>query len=421
MSSAIPFLRTKFESENVGEFHAEAQLFRVTPETPASGFLSSVGKSRVWLDPGFDGIHRHSEEQATAASKKPDLSVKEGRKWDSEWARRMTSAGDWTKFTSAEFLARPDKGFVTEFVSRLLSSAAGYAWCTVPQLPVCEDSSANKTNRYLASAARQWSESYGRGVKLVLPIIWMKQNQYLTKSRSSSTGGRGWGTVVTAAEKCFKLSGAAGYWSVDATLADQAGTGTFRKRLPALVEAYQALSERLQPSELSVAGPYWGLNLALWGRGIVTAPAVGVGGGYRYHLSGGLAFNTPKARVACPFLRRWVPATPGLLDWIERVTKEVNPVEAGQLLTFQRDVERSIAKSPQGSGAAKSSLARFYSGWVRKLDSVDRAGRATLLFQQFASAYALGKSMPQLPREGKGGEDPVKPSIVAQQMMLISL
>jgi hypothetical protein len=49
-------------------------------------------------------------------------------------------------------------------------------------------------------------------------------------------------------------------------------------RFPALIKFHQEINASLPREAVSVAGPYWGLNLVLWAKGIVKHPAIGIVG-----------------------------------------------------------------------------------------------------------------------------------------------
>jgi hypothetical protein len=60
-------------------------------------------------------------------------------------------------------------------------------------------------------------------------------------------------------------------------------------------------------------------------------------------------------------------------------------------------------------------VAKFYMAWLAKLESVPAGGRPLALYQDFSSAYVLGKKLKPLPLEQKEVPDP---ALIAKQLMV---
>src|SRR6185369_3983755 len=197
------------------------------------------------------------------------------------------------------FVETPDQKIVKTFVKELLDRCVKKkpAWITIPQLPIVKDSARNKINRVLARATGEWKSTNNYSGRLILPLIFTNQNQINGKTQRNPK--------VTQAARCYHEAHADGFWVVDESLTDESGSKTLRNtRLPALIDLHNELNQEI-PSRIRIAGPYWGMNLVLWARGIIDHPAIGVGSSYQYHLAGGTA-TTPATRIAIAPLRRRV-------------------------------------------------------------------------------------------------------------------
>jgi hypothetical protein len=66
---------------------------------------------------------------------------------------------------------------------------------------------------------------------------------------------------------------------------------------------------------------------------------------------------------------------------------------------------------------AREQVAGSYKQWFNAIASAPKAGRSMALFQDLSAAYALGKSLPDLPDEGTAR----RPEAVAEPLMLSCL
>jgi hypothetical protein len=200
---------------------------------------------------------------------------------------------------------------------------------------------------------------------------------------------------------------------VDATLNDQDGAGTLDARLRALIELHQELAACLPGNPSIVAGPYWGINLVLWARGIVRYPAVTLGNRYRYHLSGGRT-QKPNTRVALDAIKRLVVAKPEIAGWLAESAKKI-PVSDPACIEFLTLSEKF--NSLWQTADNREQICKVYRKWLDSVAAAPMAGRALTLYQQLSSAYVLGKTLADLPEEGPSRRS----ERVAHQLMLLCL
>jgi hypothetical protein len=163
-------------------------------------------------------------------------------------------------------------------------------------------------------------------------------------------------------------------------------------------------------SKIRIAGPYWGLNLVLWAKGLVDHPAIGIGSGYQYFLTGSPG-RPPKARLALPSLRRRVGVTPQLGTWLEAALRKLTASHPAY--AEFNDIRKQYTTYSQ-LDAARAQVAGFYKRWIETIAGVPKLGRSMALFQDLSVAYALGRSLPQLPDEGTAR----RPEAIAEPLML---
>jgi hypothetical protein len=132
-----------------------------------------------------------------------------------------------------------------------------------------------------------------------------------------------------------------------------------------------------------------------------------LGNGYQYHVAGG----TPKAakrRIALPPLRRWATANAELETWLSGLPK-TDPAYKDL-----RDLATGFRKYAF-ENEARGQVARFYKSWFEKIAAVQPSGRALALYQDFSTAYVLGKPLPDLPDDEGTAR---RPERIAEQFML---
>jgi hypothetical protein len=218
---------------------------------------------------------------------------------------------------------------------------------------------------------------------------------------------------VEQAARCYHESQADGFWVVDTSLAEESGSSTLRnKRFSGIICFHEELNERI-PSKIRVAGPYWGLNLVLWARGLVDFPAIGIGSGYQYFLAGGHA-RPASAKLALPALRRRVGVTPQLTVWLNNAVSKLSPSHPAHAEFNEIKKRYTILSAPD---RAREQVAEFYKEWFNKIATAPKAGRSMALFQDLSAAYTLGKSLPDLVDERTAR----KAEAVAEPLMLSCL
>lgn len=386
MLRSIPFIYNAKEAALVRQYYQDADVIRVGLDS-----LDKVGalppKSGVWVDGAVDG-----------------LDVSPTANPVGKWETYIRKFPGWDKVADATFHEKPTKGVVDGFVRAILDACfkahPKALWLSVPQLPAATGNGRNKINKALADATAGWRSKARFHGKLILPVILRRQEQANLKTNRTRK--------IDLAAQCYERAGADGYWVVESSLSDQKGEGTFeKKRFPGLVRFHEEIAARMPKEAISIAGPYWGMNLVLWARGLVSHPAIGVGGRYQYHVPGGPG-KPPKIRVALAPLRRWAIWSPKLQQWLGQAPKD-DPA-LNELRDLLKDFSRFGTEEQ-----ARAQIAEFYRGWLGTLESVAPSGRSFALYQDLSSAYVLGKGLPNLPDDEKTAR---RPERVAEQLML---
>lgn len=344
-------------------------------------------KQKLWLDIGLDGI-------ANAYPLNPK----------SDWSTYLHRHGDLSCLVDPTFLARPARAKIEGPIMAFLQDATKHnpAYISVPQLPHADGVKHNKINKVLAEIAADWRKNQGSS-QLILPVIFTNQTQLNTKSPRTKT--------IKFVHTLMVKYGIDAVWSVDSTLEDQLGTQNFeRVRFTGIINFWDEL-ETLASTELSICGPYWGLGLVLWARGLVTHFGIGLGSTYRYYPPGGVP-NQAKARIGVESLRRWISATPDLGAWLRAALTKLPPGGSEQA-EFQMLAKN--ADNYLGADAAKRQVAQVYRKWIDKIMASPPNGRAVALYQDLSGAFVTGKMLPELPDEVGHAR---RPERVAEQLML---
>jgi hypothetical protein len=386
MARHIPFVNTQDDCHLLKKYYADSDIIRVSLDKIKSIKAQLPRSIPLWVDAGVDGCDHHL--------KKVDNPLP-------EYIKRFRGH---EVLASRSAITRPEpsrlKVLVTDVLDRCCQHKPG--WITVPQLPLVQDASRNKINSALAKAAYEWKLAAQFKGKLVLPLIFTHQKQVARRTE--------WRPRVDSALKRYNKAGADSIWVVDSDLSDQMGTGTFRTRFAALVDLHTYIRENLPQGTEVVAGPYWGMNLVLWARGLCDHPAIGLGSAYAYYIPGG-HLHRGKPRIALPPLRRCAVVGP-LKDWLEDSRERLNPkTQAFAELSELRDKYDSLLIPD----AAKDQTAKFYKSWFDGIAQTPMAGRSLALYQDLSSAYVLGKQLPTLPRAGNAAR---RPERVAEYYML---
>ena len=393
----IPFISTSKDCILASSHYPDAAAYRVSLLSAGSTCSSLPAGPVVWLDAGVDGLDRW-----------PDLSKSDKPGNSSLFRQLMLQFPGHSSIGDPTFQAKPDKQLVKTFVFALLNHSISVAptaqWLSVPQLPYVDGNERNKLNKQLAEATREWQVKTGDQRKLILPVIFSNQRQLNKKTERNKK--------VDLADGCLAASSAGGIWVVDSSLNDQDGTSNFEQtRFPGLVAFHEELNQKLDKGIVRIAGPYWGMNLVLWARGLVDHPAIGLGNAYRYYLPGGF-LKQGEVRAALIPLRRTATVSPELKVWLGQALNQIP--KGDPAATLFAEMEKHFGAMSEGS-VARNQVAKFYKRWLAKLEKDPTPGRALALYQDLSSAYVLGNGLPDLPTTEKSARNPGK---VARQLML---
>jgi hypothetical protein len=387
MSDCIPFANSGRDFQILNRYFSECQIVRTTGEALAKA-SKLLTNHKVWADAGVDGLDQWPKVSDSF------------REHISNWA-------NVDRIVDPDFQSKPDKSKVIEFANSVLDSLlpANPQWISIPQLSCVTDASRNKVNRQLASASAAWQQRNRFKGRLILPFIVTHISQIRMKQERNKK--------VELFRDCLEESGAKTVWIVDRSLNDQDGAASVKEfRLKSIIELHQQVREKISSDFTVVAGPYWGLNLILWARGLVQHPAIGLGNAFQYHSPGGVLM-AGKSRIAIGPLKRLAVASAHLKVWLEETLETISKLdpahsEIGSLL-------RSFSHL-QVEG--RSQVAGFYSQWVARLEQLPPAGRSLALYQDFSSAYVLGRTLGTLPQDEGSAR---RPERVAEQLMLYCL
>lgn len=380
----IAFANSASDCERLSRYYADSSLIRVPMDSLSAMAGNLPDGIPLWVDPAVDGLTGRSP-------------------WPA-YRRYMESIKGHELLGDSAFIRKPNQTKVDEFVQCVLEGCLSFspAWITVPQLPVVAGSERNKINRNLAKATERWRSQRGFQGKLVLPLIFTHAGQLRGRTQ--------WRNKIELSQRCFELAGANVVWAVDASLADLQGARKLQERFRSLVCFHEDLLGAFEKATI-VAGPYWGMNLVLWARGLCEYPAVSLGTGYRYYVSGGFR-RRPKTRIAVTPLRRWATVSPGLQQWLTeslgRLSRQDPAYSA--LAALEASFPRFASRE-----AATDQVAEFYRSWVGQIEETPPSGRTLAMYEDLSSAYVLGRKLPTLPATESPGR---APAIVAQQLML---
>lgn len=385
MAVYIPFLTGSDACKIAAQIYGDSDFARVSLDRASTIATKLPPRTKLWLDPAAEGL----DNLATRV--------------DNPWFTFMKKFPHFQRLGDDSFWANPDKAIAREFVSALLDECLKYrpAWISVPQLPLVSDVSRNKINRILAKAAGDWKRAASFAGHLILPLIFTNQEQINGKTERNPQ--------LRQATRCYQESGADGVWVVDKSLQDDNGSKTLRNsRFPGLVNLHEELNETVE-SRIRIAGPYWGMNLLLWARGLVDYPAIGVGSGYQYFLAGGHA-KQPSAHLAIAPLRRRTGVV-RLSPWLDTTLLKLGPQHpaSSELTSLRKNI--AVLSVPTN---AREQVAKFYKQWFNTLAAVQPSGRSMALFQDLSAAYALGKQLPEFEDEGTAR----RPESVVEPLML---
>jgi len=352
-------------------------------------------RTKLWIDAEIDGLHFPGVFNNTNT----------GYESYRAYVEKFQNARKLVDSPTTENIAL----FVKAVLDSVLEAADGLSnlrYISIPQLPYTPGSNRNKVNRLLAELSFKWKSGQRLPLRFILPVIFaQKWGQADTKTQRTEK--------IKLASACFEASGAEGVWVVDSTLDDHAGVGTLEnQRFPGIIHFHEELNARLPAETVTIAGPYWGLNLALWARGLVRFPAVGTGRSYQYSVPGREPqSSTAKTRLAIPPLKRTAVSI-ALRRWLPdalRTLAKTDPAYA-EFAALLKNLDHLQPKN-----RARRQVAEFYRDWLVKLESVPANSRALTLYQDLSSAFVLGSRLKPFDRDL---EDVPNPAIIAKQLMV---
>jgi hypothetical protein len=388
MAAHIPFVTGPESIKLATECYSDSEFYHVQLEKIGTSRIHNTSM-KLWLDPGICGLD--------------DLDSRLPRQdRPNSWYNFMQAFSGFSQIGQATFWVKPDMVVVQKFVTELLNRAVQFKpdWLTIPQLPIANDSSRNKINIAFAKATSHWKRQSSYCGKLILPLIFTHQDQLNGKTERNPK--------IKMAGRCYHEAQSDGFWVVDKSLTDDNGSKTLRNsRFPGIVDLHTELNEAIS-SSIRIAGPYWGLNLVLWARGLVDYPAIGIGNSYQYYLAGCI-ISKPSVYLAIPPLRRCAGVA-RLDQWLDESIRIIGPSHPAylELAKMRRHLDILNASS-------RDQVAMFYKHWFNLIDSKPQAGRAIALFQDLSTAYALGKSLPDF---DKSEQTAKRPESVVEPLML---
>ena len=249
MADYIVFANSLSDCQVAKSVYADAAAFRINLQSADRTCSQFQSNSKLWVDTGADGLHwseiRNADYRANPAYK--------------DFVQKFAG---YDRIADPTFQQKPDKTVVVGFVNAILNFALKTVphaeWVSVPQLPYVDASDRNKINRALAEASSAWKIRSKHRVRLILPVILTNQRQLNKKTERN--------TKIALASTCMESSGAEGIWVVDSSLNDQEGTSTFEHiRFPGIISFHEELKAKLPAEAITIGGPYWGMNLILWG------------------------------------------------------------------------------------------------------------------------------------------------------------
>ncbi len=391
MADHIPFITGDEACGLAREMYSDSPCARISLDSADRHCPRLMGTTmKLWIDPCLDGVH--------------DLiSRGSDQEWSSAWLTLMRTFPHFEEVATPGRHARPDRAKLEAFVAAVLDKCKAYkpAWITVPQLPFAANADRNKINRELALAAGKWRNANSFPGRLILPLVFTSHKQVQGRKERAPR--------IQQAERCYRMAQADGFWTVEAKLREDECSSTLGKQFGSLVALQEELNAAIT-SRIRIAGPYWGLNLVLWARGLVDYPAIGVGSGYQMLLAGGHA-RQGEVRLAVCSLRRRVSYTTALLGWLDEAVKTLAPSHPAR--KELEDIKKRFT-ALGGRDSARRQVATFYKQWFQAISDTPSAGRSMALFQDLSAAYALGKSLKDLPEKGMARE----PEAVAKHLML---
>jgi hypothetical protein len=389
MSCYIPFLNTNDGIEILKEFYSDAVAVRVTLDKLPNLYKTLPKGQALWIDPAFEGFHHADSDR------------------DVKWCEFIKNFEGWERFNDENFLSKPENKVVDKFVGQLLDATLHFKprRLTIPQFPVGKSESRAKINRMLAESAGKWRIAKSFGGMLVLPLVITHRSQIKLAADKNKR--------IDHVRRCLSKVPFEAVWVVDSSLQDQHGTQNFEKeRFPEIITLFESLRDAIGPDKHLCAGPHWGIQIVLWARGMINEPAIGPGTAFGYHVAGGKPYMPGDVRICLTPLRRWAVWSNELHTWLqETLSRTKQNASAHQAFSDLAKSWQSLADKKQ----ARRQVARAYKTWFDLISSQPLSGRALALYQYLSSAYVLGKTLTDLPKDEGSAK---RPERVAQQLML---
>jgi len=428
MADYIPFVNNEGDAELAKKYFADAHCVRVGMESLA-GIASKLPDNPLWIDPAIDA---YDCILATAwpmdIGTEPPESVEaqwpvgeDGLKQD-DWKYEMWKRwhGQFGRFTGYRILTDPKywiaqhREELNAFVGENLDACMEHRpiWVSSPQLPIPPGGGRNKINRMLAEAAGLWKDRTAADVRLVLPVIFTSPTILRRKPMRDDK--------LRLALQNYELADADGVWVVDMTLSEQNRSDNFPDRYANLLAFHQRLGQELPGNAVVVAGPYWGMNIVLWARGLCHHPALGIGMSYTYYTPMS-PIQKGRPKLAIPALRRIAVASPELRAWLEQALTQLSPTDS-----MYPDLQQLMDQLPllANKDVAKDQLAGFYKEWFDRIAMLPPEERPLRLYEDLSQAYVLGRRLPHMPKgvlPSDGSIGVREPGKVAEQLMMTSL
>jgi hypothetical protein len=434
MFDCIPFVNSATDMELAEKYFRYCTAVRVSFGAKEA-VINHAAESELatWADAGVDGFHwiltgsqsfdEYSASHKTYAEYKrngerdfaacPPKRIRKPQKI--AWMEFYRDKPEFHVLGDPSFIAKPDKLKVKKLVKEVLDICAGLepSWLTVPQLPFATDSSRNKINLAMATAAGEWKSKAKINRPLVLPAIFTHQDQ--------SKGKVKWGEKVRQLRRCLDASRAGIVWLVDSSLDDSSGSKTNDRKFTEQLRLFKHLDSVINPKVRRVGGPHWGLNLVGWARGLFSHPAIGLGGGYQYRIPGRPLPPKADVKVALPPLFRRAVAEPELKSWLANAMRSTINSESG-LEELRVLIDRWSVYQDPTTKAAKNHAVATYRNWLSQVQVAQPEARAITLYQMLSSAYVFGGNIIAtcgddglLPKKESPGRHPGE---IARQLML---
>jgi hypothetical protein len=403
MSDFVPFITGRESCRLITQHYGDVRLARVGAYQ-LDYLKDRLPSARLWIDAGVDGLARLNETRAAEDS--DEESEDQGYSPWEAWKNFVTSFKHCEKVADPAFQSKPDKLITSQFVKSALDACLVHrpAVVSIPQLPRADGSEVNKINKIMAEAASKWQVDHPK-VTLILPVILNHGDHSLGKVARNAH--------VKQATQCLQASKAYGVWIVDASFDDESQKPDTRgNRIRGLISFHKEFNAAMQGMNCKkIAGPYWGLNILLWSRGLVDRIGISIGSGYQYRISGGFVSNKGAARIAIDPLFRRAKVGVKLNAWFQACLADLEPSHPFHSAFLKLKPLATRATKP----IAREQVAIFYRKWLDQLAATPSPGRGMALFQSLSIAFSYGKLLEsELDEEGATR----RPESIAEPLML---